>query len=136
MTNWEFLEKLIDVKVKEVNSRFSSLNSKGLKVSSIYLVYPKSKNNLFPTKFYVGTTANKLTIRLNQHIRESFGYKDNSTTIKTRWIRDVILSGGELEVIELVRVPHFTSKIRYQIETEFINYFKRNGLNLTNTICM
>lgn len=128
-----FLERLIDVKVKEVNKRFYAIDKSKFKNSVIYLIYAKSKSsNIPPNQFYVGVTATMLSTRLKQHIRESFSYKETKTTKKIEWIKNIILLNGELEIIELVRVPHVNKKIRYIIEEEFINYFRKNGLNLTN----
>ena len=127
-----FLDNLISVKRNEINLRFNKVDKTKYKQSIIYLIYAKSKNTIPPNKFYVGVTSNLLSIRLKQHIRESFMYNKNKVTPKIEWIKTVLLMNGELEIIELVRVPHINKKIRYIIETEFIEYFTRNGLLLTN----
>lgn len=128
-----FLDNLISVKKKEINIRFNQIDKRNYKQSIIYLIYAKSKNvSIPPNKFYVGVTSNLLSVRLKQHIRESFMYNKNKTTKKIEWIKTVLMMDGELEIIELVRVPHINKRIRYVIESEFIEYFTRNGLFLTN----
>lgn len=128
-----FLDNLISVKRREINVRFNQIDKSKYKQSVIYLIYAKSKNvSIPPNKFYVGVTSNLLSVRLNQHIKESFMYKKNKVTPKIEWIKTVLMMSGELEIIELVRVPHINKRIRYIIESEFIEYFTRNGLILTN----